>query len=131
VDLLKGHGATEAELRARGIEVLEVDPGRHADAASLDWGDYPDHPRVPMPEGEGPFRILEGEEYIEARARADAANKALHRMYPELKGYEIHEIVPVKWGGSPTDLSNKIALLPGEHRPFTFWWAGQQRRLAD
>jgi len=28
VDLLKGHGATDAELRARGIEVLEVEPGR-------------------------------------------------------------------------------------------------------
>lgn len=36
---------------------------------------------------------------------------------------EIHEIHPVKFGGSPTDLSNKIAIPIDVHRKLvTPWW---------
>ena len=36
---------------------------------------------------------------------------------------EIHEIEPVKFGGSPTDLTNKTAIQGQVHRKYvTPWW---------
>ncbi|UZQ52274.1 HNH endonuclease signature motif containing protein [Clostridium kluyveri] len=35
---------------------------------------------------------------------------------------QIHEVHPVKFGGSPTDISNKIPLTPKEHAQYTTWW---------
>ncbi|MGK9123893.1 hypothetical protein M1D52_07220 [Olivibacter sp. SA151] len=40
----------------------------------------------------------------------------------DLKGFQIHEINSVKFGGSPTDLSNKILLTPSEHAKYTNFW---------
>jgi len=37
-------------------------------------------------------------------------------------GKQIHEIHPVKFGGSPTDPANKIALTPAEHAKYTTFW---------
>lgn len=82
-----------------------------------DWSGYPDGPRP-----EGPFTILEGEEYEKARGLADQANRDLHKENPALKGLDIHEVHPVKLGGSPTDLDNKILLTPQEHARYTVWW---------
>lgn len=82
-----------------------------------DWSGYPDGPKP-----EGPFRILEGEEYKNARAFADQTNRDLHKDTPGLKGLNIHEVHPVKFGGSPTDLDNKIFLTPQEHARYTTWW---------
>jgi hypothetical protein len=42
---------------------------------------------------------------------------------------QIHEIHPVKFGGHPTDLANKI-VLPGEqHRQLNGWWRSKQWNL--
>ena len=66
----------------------------------------------------------------EARAAADSANKALHRaLSPNFKGLPIHEILPVKFGGSPTNLTNKIILTVEQHVEITNWWAAVQRLL--
>ena len=81
------------------------------------WDGYPDGPKP-----EGPFKIIEGQEYEEARKAANAANNELHREDESLKGLELHEIHPVKFGGSPTDINNKIALEPAEHARYTTWW---------
>ena len=36
---------------------------------------------------------------------------------------EIHEIEPVKMGGSPTDINNKTAIQSQVHRRYvTLWW---------
>lgn len=35
----------------------------------------------------------------------------------------MHEIHPVKFSGSPTDVNNKIPLLPNDHKPYTKFWA--------
>jgi hypothetical protein len=93
----------------------------------IDWSGYPDGP-VPKPEGET-FRLLTGTEYTNARKSADAANAALHNANPDWDGLEIHEIVPVKFGGSPTDISNKIPLAPKVHDLYTTWWNRMQRLL--
>jgi hypothetical protein len=37
-------------------------------------------------------------------------------------GKQIHEVLPVKFGGNPTDPANKIALTPGQHAELTNFW---------
>ncbi len=83
-----------------------------------DWTDYPDNIEKP----EGPFKILEGKEYDTARKAANRANASLHRKNPQYKGKQIHEVHPVKFGGSPTDLKNKIVLDPKVHSKLTIFW---------
>lgn len=82
-----------------------------------DWSEYPDAPKP-----EGPFTLLEGEEYNYARKLANKINTSLHKQYSELDGLQIHEMHPVKFGGSPTDIDNKIALTPKEHAKYTAFW---------
>jgi hypothetical protein len=78
----------------------------------------------------GPFRLLEGSEYQDARTLANQTNMALRNANPELfKGFQIHEIQPVKFGGSPTDLFNKILLTPQEHRLYNTFWDVMRREM--
>ncbi|WP_438016236.1 RHS repeat-associated core domain-containing protein [Sorangium sp. So ce315] len=84
----------------------------------IDWTGYP----AGAPRPTGPFRLLNGPEYAEARSAANATNQKLHAADPRLNGLQIHEISPVKFGGSPTDLSNKIAVTQAEHAPLTTFW---------
>ena len=91
-----------------------------------DWNGYPDN----LPRPEGPFRLLVADEYESARKLADKTNAKLHRDFPEVySGKDIHEIHPVKFGGSATDLSNKVALTRSEHAKFTTWWNRMQRSI--
>ncbi|OYP01399.1 hypothetical protein CG709_11080 [Lachnotalea glycerini] len=82
-----------------------------------DWTGYPDAPKP-----EGSFKILEGSEYDTARKLANNTNAKLHRQYSHLDGVQIHEMHPVKFGGSPTDIDNKIALTQKEHAQYTKFW---------
>ena len=82
-----------------------------------DWTGYPDAPKP-----EGPFRILEGAEYDKARELANKTNANIHRDRSDLKGKQIHEVHPVKFGGSPTDTDNKIALSSKDHAKYTAFW---------
>jgi RHS repeat-associated protein len=91
----------------------------------IDWRGYPEG----LPKPDGPFRLLEGAEYTEARAAANSANRQMHAADPALNGMQIHEIQPVKFGGSPTDPANKVPLPPAEHAPATTWWNRLQRDL--
>jgi len=92
--------------------------------SDVDWSDYPRG--VPRPKG--PFRVLEGTEYAAARTAANNANRALRAKDPaKYAGKQIHEIHPVKFGGSPTDPANKIALSPAEHYKLNAFWLRIQR----
>jgi len=94
---------------------------RHSD---IDWSEYPSS----APRPKGPFRILEGAEYTAARDAADKANRALRAANPaKYAGKQIHEIHTVKFGGSPTDPANKIALSPAEHYRLNAFWLRIQR----
>ncbi len=85
----------------------------------LDWSGYPGGVAKPT----GPFRLLQGAEYTTARKAANSANAKLRRADPaKYAGKQIHEIQPVKFGGSPTDPANKIALTPKEHAAYTTYW---------
>jgi hypothetical protein len=90
-----------------------------------DWSGYPEG--VPKPSG--PFRLLDGAEYVSAREAANRVNDAMHRRDASLKGQHVHEVHPVKFGGSPTDLANKIALAPSAHAAVTNWWNQLQRSI--
>jgi len=83
-----------------------------------DWSGYPEG----LPKPQGPFRIVEGAEYDAARNAANAANRAIHQANPSLTGMQIHEVQPVKFGGSPVDIQNKMPLTPLEHAKVTVWW---------
>ena len=86
----------------------------------IDWKGYPSG--VPKPEG--PVRLLEGAEYDAARKAANKANNKI-RKKKNLRGQpvDVHEIKPVKFGGSPTDPANKAILDRSLHRQqVTPWW---------
>lgn len=91
------------------------------------WSGYPRG--VPQPGGT--LRLVEGAEYSEARSAANAANRALHAGDPALAGQHIHEIQPVKFGGSPTSLANKIPLSPSQHAEVTTWWNRLLRSMRE
>ena len=93
----------------------------------IDWSGYPEG----LPRPQGPFRLLEGAEYDAAREAANAANRAMHQADPALKGLQIHEIQPVKFGGSPIDLLNKVPLTPQVHLTYTTWWNNLMRSLQN
>jgi RHS repeat-associated protein len=90
------------------------------------WTGYP----AGVPKPQGPFRLLGGEEYQAARNAANAANKALRKDINHVGEYDLHEIQPVKFNGSPSSVDNKIILDRSLHRQqVTPWWNALQRAL--
>lgn len=77
-----------------------------------DWSGYP----AGMPRPTGPVVLLTGDAYASARAAANAANAEIRAAAGlEGSGMQIHEIQPVKFNGSPTDMSNKMLLSVPDH----------------
>src|SRR2546422_5608565 len=81
----------------------------------------------------GPMRLLEtgSEELIAAQRAKSVANSALRESL-DLRGVpiDIHEIQPVKFGGGPTDLGNKILLPRDVHQQVaTPFWNQLQRDI--
>jgi hypothetical protein len=91
----------------------------------INWNGYPKN----GPKPEGTYRLLGGKEYQDARKAANNANKAIHKKDPSVNGKQIHEIKPVKFGGSPTDKANKIPLTKQEHAKYTTYWNNLMRNL--
>lgn len=57
-----------------------------------------------------------------ARKLANTTNANIHKKRPDIAGQQIHEMHPVKFGGSPTDIDNKIVLSAKEHAKYTVFW---------
>ena len=115
-----------------------------------DWTDYPAVKGRPIERGpdgtikmgteqtvprpQGPFRLRPGKEkdvgsyYANARKEADAASDSIQRALGR-PGVEIHELQPVKFGGSPTDISNKWALAHDQHTPLSTFFRRIQRQV--
>jgi hypothetical protein len=94
----------------------------------IDWGTLPEHLRPT-----GPLNLLQtGSDELVAAQRAKAlANDAL-RSSLDLRGVpmDIHEIQPVKFGGSPTDLGNKTLVPRDFHQQVvTPFWNQLQRDI--
>lgn len=114
-----------SKLFGRAAETVPaVKPGSFS---IVDWTGYPES----IPKPTGPFRLLEGAEYDAARAQADAANRAMHAADKSLGGWQLHEIQPVKFDGSPVDIANKMPLPAGAHSEVTTWWRSLQRYLEN
>lgn len=90
-----------------------------------DWEGYPEG----GPKPDGNLKLVEGDEYATARGAANNENARIHRNNPNYKGKDIHEVHPVKFGGSPTDHSNKIVLSRAEHSKYTRFWNEIQYQL--
>ncbi|WP_299146763.1 hypothetical protein [uncultured Tateyamaria sp.] len=89
-----------------------------------DWKGYPKGEAIPQPPKNTTFRLIEGDEYAAALKAKNAANRKYRRENNIPNGYEVHEIVPVKYGGSPTDPANKYVLSADYHRKVVSpWWA--------
>jgi hypothetical protein len=112
-------------VKTVGSSVPITNAAKTGEFSIINWESYPTN--VPKPTGT--FRIIEGTEYDVTRRAANNANKALHEANPSLKGMQIHEIKPIKFGGSPTEAYNKIPLNPSEHAKVTTWWRRFQRDL--
>ena len=109
-----------------GAALKYFSSGSRASSLVFKWANYPAGGIKPS----GPFRLLAGTEYAQARKLANKTNAALRRANPtKYKGYQIHEIHPVKFGGSPTNLSNKILLTPKQHAQYTNFWNALMRKL--
>jgi len=95
----------------------------------IDWQGYPNG--VPMPDG--PFQLLEGAEYAAARKAANAANSSIRRDQGLVgQPVDVHEVQPVKFGGSPTDPENKVVIPRDLHRQqVTPWWNRLMRDIKD
>ncbi|WP_367871857.1 hypothetical protein [Luteolibacter sp. Populi] len=92
----------------------------------LDWDGYFES----LPKPQGPLTVIE-EGYEQSRAAANRENKGIRRKQ-NLRGkyVDIHEIQPVKFGGSPVDPNNKIILDRDLHRKkVTPWWNGIMREF--
>jgi hypothetical protein len=111
------------------VASLEGEGGEAPETGSFpihDWTGYPDS--VPKPEEA--LRLVEESEYNSARAAADKANGAIRQSDPSANaGKQIHEIKPVKFGGSPTDQANKVAVTPDVHSTLTGWWNKLMRTI--
>lgn len=68
----------------------------------------------------------------ERRTRSPPALRLAECKFgPFAEGWDIHEVHPVKFGGSPTDLGNKVAILPAEHWQISAFWKALQRELTN
>ncbi|RUV32837.1 hypothetical protein EOB49_32730 [Mesorhizobium sp. M7A.F.Ca.MR.148.00.0.0] len=93
-------------------------------SGSFSMSDWADYPIGVVPKPEGPFIRLEGTEHKAARKVADKANRIIRRKRGLVgQPVDVHEIKPVKFGGSPTDAANKV-ILPREvhQQQVTPWW---------
>jgi hypothetical protein len=77
------------------------------------------------------YRLLSDSEYQSARRLANNANRAF-RVENGLLGNssaQVHEIVPVKFGGDPVAHANKVVLEQSFHRLVTTAWSALQTAI--
>src|SRR5206468_8207441 len=113
-----GAGAVVAEQAGASASNL-IRPGSFS---ILDRGTFPVSGLLPQ----GPSRILTGAELAAAEAAKSAANRAVRRdaaaAGADLSRMHVHEINPVKFGGSPTDLGNKVLIPDVLHNEISGWF---------
>ena len=121
---LKGKGNACEAVESGSSSIVEIVDEEKGTFIIKDWSDYPDD-YVPVPDQNKVWTFLEGDEYNSARDSANIFNRNMRAADPYYanNGLEIHEIEPVKMGGSPTDINNKTAIQSQVHRRYvTPWW---------
>lgn len=90
------------------------------------WNSFP----AGVPRPTGPINLLDGDAYAAARQAANRANRPLSQGFGLNEArYQVHEIDPIKFGGSPTDLVNKVGLPRSLHSQVTAWFARLQQLI--
>ena len=114
----------EKDSKGDSSSIVEIVDKEKGTFIIKDWSDYPDD-YVPVPDKNKVWTFLEGDEYNSARNSANTFNRNMRSADPYYANnrLEIHEIEPVKMGGSPTDINNKTAIQSQVHRRYvTPWW---------
>lgn len=78
------------------------------------------------------YAIDLGESFSECIAHFQAKsqhNQPVAQPEPSRIGREIHEILPVVFGGDPIDPANKVFLAPEEYAPYVVWWNRKYQEL--
>lgn len=78
------------------------------------------------------YAIDRGESLSECIAHLKANSKPnppASQLNPSLIGKEIHEILPVVFGGDTIDQANKVFLTPEEYAPYVVWWNRKYQQL--
>lgn len=125
-----GSGGSSGKIGSEsGATISTVAKGaaKPGEFSIVDWNGYP----AGIPKPQGPFRLVEGAEYDAARKAANQANNQI-RQTNNLRGQpvDVHEVQAVKFGGSPTDPSNKVIIDRTLHRQeVTPWWNQLQKDL--
>jgi hypothetical protein len=119
-------GAGEYVVHNCGVS--SVDPHDPKAFEITDWSGYPTNGDVGKPEG--PFKLLEGDDYTDARAEGNRAARAYRRENGLPHEDQPHHIQPVKFGGDPTAPENLTPLTsPWPHQEYTNWWNGLQDEI--
>lgn len=87
----------------------------------LSWKGYPDG--LARPET---LRWIDDAEYAAARKLANDTNSALRAEWGVPRGWQIHEVQPVRFGGNPVDIANKIVVQQEFHQQISGWWRSLQ-----
>jgi RHS repeat-associated protein len=127
-----GTGTVSPASGAAQVKQLAKEVAKEVKLGSFSIVDWTGYPAASVPKPQGPFRLLEGAEYNTARDAANAANGAIRREQGLVgKAVEVHEVHPVKFGGSPTDTANKVVLPRDVHRQqVTPWWNQLKRDIS-
>lgn len=99
--LMKGESAACEVAESGSSSIVEIVDEEKGTFIIKDWSDYPDD-YVPVPDQNKVWTFLEGDEYNSARDSANIFNRNMRAADPYYanNGLEIHEIEPVKMGGS-------------------------------
>ncbi|WP_446812190.1 RHS repeat-associated core domain-containing protein (plasmid) [Methylomonas sp. 2BW1-5-20] len=117
-------GESQAAKNLLTKSVSEIKPGSFS---IVDWTGYP----AAVPKPTNPVNLISGAEYEANRAAANAANRSIHKADPSISPQQVHEIQPVKFGGSPTDPENKVTVDPSLHYQLNTWWKDLQRYIEN
>lgn len=75
-----------------------------------------------------PITFLVGDTYLDAWEATRRVNRSIRAASPKAttKGFEVHERIPIKFGGNPDDKSNRIILPIEMHKAYTAFWSKVQ-----
>ena len=80
---------------------------------------------------DGVLRLISGEEYNLARRAANNANAKLRNQWNLTSNQQIHEVIPVNFGGSPTNVANKTVVTKEQHKALNTWWGRIKKAVKD
>jgi hypothetical protein len=93
------------------------------------WESIPLGARPPL---ETVYYLRQGVDYTIARAAADVENQAIRRAFGLVGNSraQIHEIIPVKFGGDPISHLNKVVFETGYHAQVSSAWYALRSAIA-